>query len=211
VFVDGFNLYFALLSVGSGAYLWLDLVALSERLLRPGQDLVGVDYFTATARHRPESAGRQAEYLRAIDAVRPGMVTVHKSRFQKKSISCPSCDTRRRVYEEKQSDVALGVTMVAAAMRDEFDLAILVSEDSDFVPAVQAVVSAGKRVVVAMPPNRRAHELVQVASGYVRVTDSDVHKSQLPSEIAGAVRPAFHLPASSARASWWPCGHLTSD
>ena len=47
--------------------------------------------------------------------------------------------------EEKTTDVNLAVDMVG--MKDEYDIAVLVSGDQDFVPAVDAVRAHGKAVV----------------------------------------------------------------
>ena len=52
-------------------------------------------------------------------------------------------------YEQKEVDVAMGCEMVVHALRDHYDVAIVVSGDRDFVPAIQHVQAAGKRVEVA--------------------------------------------------------------
>lgn len=50
---------------------------------------------------------------------------------------------------EKGIDVLLALAMVQGAMRDEFDVAVLVSADTDLVPALEAVCALGKRCEVA--------------------------------------------------------------
>lgn len=50
---------------------------------------------------------------------------------------------------QKEVDVALAVQMVVHAFKDNYDVAIVVSGDRDFIPAIQEVQSAGKRVEVA--------------------------------------------------------------
>ena len=45
-YIDSFNLYYGLRSKGWRRYYWLDLRRLAERLLRPGQQLAAVRYFT---------------------------------------------------------------------------------------------------------------------------------------------------------------------
>jgi len=49
-YVDGFNLYFGLRSKGWKKHYWLDLCALATTLLKPGQTLTGVHYFTSRIR-----------------------------------------------------------------------------------------------------------------------------------------------------------------
>ena len=50
---------------------------------------------------------------------------------------------------QKEVDVSLACEMLEHALMDHFDVAIVVSGDRDFVPAIQKVQSAGKRVEVA--------------------------------------------------------------
>jgi hypothetical protein len=63
VYVDGFNLYHGLKVKHGRKYLWLDLQALTVRLLKPSQHLIEVEYFTARVRNQPASEQRQSAYL----------------------------------------------------------------------------------------------------------------------------------------------------
>lgn len=69
----------------------------------------------------------------------------------------------RTVYEarEKGIDVLIALAMVTGAMRDEFDVGILFSADTDLVPALEQVRGAGKVCEVAAwhSPNRYAPRL----------------------------------------------------
>lgn len=51
--------------------------------------------------------------------------------------------------EEKGIDVLIALAMVTGAHADEYDVAVLMSADTDLVPALEQVVAAGKRVEVA--------------------------------------------------------------
>ncbi len=52
-------------------------------------------------------------------------------------------------HAQKQVDMAMGIEMVLQAKQDNFDVAIIVSGDSDFVPALEAMQAMGKTVEVA--------------------------------------------------------------
>jgi uncharacterized LabA/DUF88 family protein len=54
--------------------------------------------------------------------------------------------TNKFYYIIKEDDINMAVDMVEGACSDEFDFAILVSGDGDFVPAVKAVQRKGKIV-----------------------------------------------------------------
>ena len=51
------------------------------------------------------------------------------------------------IYEVKEDDIHLAVDMVKLAYKNEYDTAILISSDGDFVPAVEAVKEVGKTIV----------------------------------------------------------------
>lgn len=50
---------------------------------------------------------------------------------------------------QKEVDVSLACQMLRSACHDQYDVAILVSGDRDYVPAVEAVQSEGKKVELA--------------------------------------------------------------
>lgn len=66
VYIDGFNLYHGLKARHGRTYLWLDLGTLAHRLLKPGQALAGVKYFTASVRNNPAALARQNAYIGAL-------------------------------------------------------------------------------------------------------------------------------------------------
>jgi uncharacterized LabA/DUF88 family protein len=80
-----------------------------------------------------------------------------------------SYDPSRR--EQKEVDVAMGCEMVAHALKDNFDVAVVVSGDRDFVPAIQHVQSAGKRVEVAAFHEAFSKEMLKSCDRY-RMLDS---------------------------------------
>lgn len=80
IYVDGFNLYFRLL-VNRPAAKWLNIKALSERLLDPGNVVTGVKYYTARVSGRidPTAPGRQQVYLDALGTVPE--ISIHMGSF----------------------------------------------------------------------------------------------------------------------------------
>lgn len=72
---------------------------------------------------------------------------------------------------EKESDLRLAVEMVAGAFQDEYDRAVLVSGDRDFLPAVQKVQELGKPVTVASFAVSLAGDLAAQADDVVQIDD----------------------------------------
>ncbi len=68
-------------------------------------------------------------------------------------------------YTEKRVDVNIAVDMVSTAMKDEFDVAYLVSADGDFIPAVETVRETGKKVFAATPAS--GYELKKAVNNFI--------------------------------------------
>jgi uncharacterized LabA/DUF88 family protein len=197
VYVDGFNLYFGLHAKYGRKFLWLDLQTLAASLLRRGQTLELVRYFTARVRADAEGEQRQSDYLDALQASSP-LVTIKDGRFQEKDRRCRGCGSTWTVFEEKETDVNIAVALLSDAVRDKFDTALLISADSDLCPAVKETKSLfpAKRIIVAFPPRRHSAELKRVVDGYINIGDAKIRQAQLPNEVvtgAGVVlrRPKY--------------------
>jgi 6-hydroxy-3-succinoylpyridine 3-monooxygenase len=160
VYIDGLNFYYGALR--GTPHKWLDLEACFRRL-RPGDDVRRINYFTAIV--EGEARQRQQPYLRAL-ATLP-FVNVVLGKFKTKQIVCrvPACNySGRRKFEateEKRTDVNIALQLLDDALLDRADTFVLVSGDSDLVPAVELPKShcPEKRVIVYVPsrdPNRGA-------------------------------------------------------
>src|SRR6185312_16201468 len=100
-YIDGFNLYFGLRSKGWRKYYWLDLVRLPQALLKSGQQLDAVHYFTSRIRangHNTEDMRRQNVYLEALSTF--PSVTMHFGHYLDKPRRCRACGAQWMDYEE---------------------------------------------------------------------------------------------------------------
>jgi uncharacterized LabA/DUF88 family protein len=184
VYVDGFNLYFGLKAKYGRRYLWLDLQALAASLLRPGQTLGQITYFTARVRNDPEAQRRQSDYLDAR-ASHSSRVTVVDGRFQEKLRRCRDCGAVWTVYEEKETDVNIAAALIEDAVLDRYDTALLVSADSDLCPAIVTMkrLCPEKRIIAAFPPKRHSADLKRAVDGYLPLGDDKIRQAQLPTEV----------------------------
>ena len=197
VYIDGFNLYYGMRSKGWRRYYWLDLNRLAERLLRPGQTLAGVKYFTARVVPDADSvdkARRQNIYLEALETL-PDLA-IHYGYFSSKTRRCEECGATWQTYEEKMTDVNIAVELLSDAYEDAFDTAIVISADSDLAHPITMIRErfAGKRVVVAFPPNRASKLLRSVATASFNIGRDVLRDSQLPECVASVDDSIFTRP-----------------
>lgn len=189
VYVDGFNLYHSLLK-DNDAFKWLDLKALSAALLKENNRISLIRYFTARVSNTPQDPGlsvRQDVYLRALKAHIPEL-TIQLGQFKtekkiKPVVSPPPTFIEVWHREEKGSDVNLAVHLVNDAWRDQYDVALVISNDSDLAEALHLVQSLGKPVGVATRYDRPTRNLMQNSDFHRIITKTHLRKSQMPDRI----------------------------
>jgi hypothetical protein len=106
--------------------------------------------------------------------------------YQSEPRSCRACGAVEQVPSEKKTDVNIAVEMLTDAFSDRFDTALLITADSDLVPAVCAIkkLYPSKRVVVAFPPERASAELQKHAHACFPIGRAKFSACQLPEIIS---------------------------
>jgi len=91
--------------------------------------------------------------------------------------------------------VNIATALISDALDNRFDTAILVTGDSDLVPALAAVkrIKPEKRLVAA--PNRYSKELQDITDARIRIWEPLLRKSKLPEIIKRVNLPDIARPA----------------
>ena len=180
---DGYNLYFGILDARMHTSRWLDLRGVWTSLLKPGQRLDLVRYFTTRVRNDPDAARRQAVFIDALRAT--GGIEIDFGLFLSKIVTCRWCKKEWQKNEEKRTDVNIAVRLLNDARDDRFDMAMVVSGDSDLVPIVESVRRrhSRKRVIVASPPKRWSTDLAQSAHAAFQVSRAAIRSNRLPDPV----------------------------
>ncbi len=172
IFIDGSNFYHALKDRYSRTQIRFDALATALVDRMPGRKLVRVYYYNATYDQttQPDAYKRQQRFFSFLR--RTPYLSLVLGRLEQRPIDWGRLDAEklRKVEEflkmslpkhttvEKGVDVQLAVDMLQFAVSNTYDVAILVSGDGDFAPAVEAVKKLGKHVelgrVEKQPCNR---------------------------------------------------------
>jgi uncharacterized LabA/DUF88 family protein len=182
-YIDGFNLYFGLKEKGWKRFYWLNLVALAKNLLKPGQTLLKVKYFTSRISVPIEKANRQNEFIEALETLPE--LSIYYGKYQTNDITCNKCGHIMLKPNEKMTDVNIAVEMLADAFLDSFDVAILISADSDLTGPIRHIrkLFPGKQVIIAFPPSRFSYELKKVANATFPIGRKKFAESMFPENI----------------------------
>jgi uncharacterized LabA/DUF88 family protein len=215
VYVDGFNLYFRLL-VKRPAAKWLNVKVLAEKLLDPTNIVTGIKYYTARVSGRNEAAApaRQQIYLDALGTIPE--ISIHMGSFlssekfaglvkppefrPRVTLSPPWPDVVKVIkVEEKGSDVNLASHLLLDAFQGNFDVAAVLSNDSDLVEPVRIVTQVLRKPVGLLSPvSNPTPDLRRVASFIRHIRTGDLTASQFPDPVTRADGSTVAKPAAWA-------------
>ncbi len=176
MYVDGFNLFFGIRSRNPKAVNF-DVTSYVQSRLGSNQVLSSVRYYSAPLIGSPEAERAQKRYFAAL---RASNVEVILGRFQQKTMHCAHCGQSIPSFEEKMTDVNIAVDVLADGLLDCYDVAILVTADSDLVPPIRKLARCAKdkRVVAYFPPNRTSKDLKRFSQAYFFIDQKDLERFQ---------------------------------
>jgi 6-hydroxy-3-succinoylpyridine 3-monooxygenase len=213
VYIDGYNLYYGCLK--RSLHKWLDPRRLIECILptilyqQNGEPVryrfqtPTIKYFTAPILEAfaksSDSVACQTHYHAALEGQLQAEVQIikgyhdarparaHRWEEGKAARECDKIEIWK--LEEKQSDVALALHAYSDAIRDEVDQIIVLTNDTDFVPAVRMIRSHTSVIVGLIAPIRsRCGTLnaeIEKHAHWTRkhIRDEEFARSQLPHRV----------------------------
>ena len=199
IYIDGFNLYYGSLR-GTG-YKWLNPMTMC-RLLFPRDTINKIKYFTARVSARPSDPDqpiRQNTYFRALRTL-PEIEIIEGS-FLTKEVMMPLANSNPQQYvrviktEEKGSDVNLAVHLLNDGFRRDYELAVMVTNDSDLLEPLRIVKNElGLPVGLVNPQRNPSFHLKQYANFIKKLRTGVLGASQFPQSLTDA-HGTFHKPA----------------
>ena len=132
--------------------------------MKPGQELVSLKYFSAKP-DNIDKALRQNAFFQANKENPKFRLILGK--YLRKSIRCYNCGYMIQTYEEKESDVRIATQIVDDANNHRCDIAIVVSADSDMIPAIELANQTGTKVFVYFPPFHHSNSLSNISTSRV--------------------------------------------
>jgi uncharacterized LabA/DUF88 family protein len=174
---------------------WLDLYSLANRIKNSTHEVNSVKYFTSRVNNNFEKKQRQTSY---IDALSTTPITIIQGQFRSEKMKCQICGSDWYDSKEKMTDVNIATNMLIDAYNNEFEVAFLISGDSDLVPPIKAIkkLFPQKEIIVAFPPERKSNELKSVANSSFALGHKKLQESQFSLEITNKYGEIIKKPAS---------------
>jgi hypothetical protein len=198
VYVDGFNLYYRLLEKRPGLK-WLNVKQLATRLLSEANQIARVRYYTARVSGRvdPHAPARQQIYFDALGTVPE--ISLHMGTFLatkkfaglvhppsfRPQLAAPlpqpwPAVVRVHKTEEKGSDVNLASHLLLDAFQNNYDVAAVLSNDTDLVEPIRIATQELGKPVGLLTPVANPNPQLQAVSSFRRISPSDLAACQFP-------------------------------
>ncbi len=206
IYIDGFNLYYR---IKKTPYKWLNIQKLSQSYLDLKQNqIVKIKYFTARVQSSREDSLKDTHqdiYLRAVNTI-PNIEIIF-GQFKKRQVTGLKCHYEQGRYiesndlvtiskwEEKESDVNIAGHIISDAYEDEYDCAVLMSNDTDLKMPLTCVKQKLKKQVGIISPRRNIHiELMKASHFQKRISNKVLEQCQFPKTMRDAKGEFFCPP-----------------
>ena len=208
VYVDGQNLYYGLLKGCNLGLKWLNLYSLFHQLIETYSDVpfssLFVKYYTSDilqsySKHK-DSVEAQDKYNRALyHANGEDKIEIIKGKYIAECKFEKLCENQKEMIkvvkiEEKKTDVKIGIGMYRDALQQHCDAIVLCSNDSDLVPAVEAIRNDFKEIKLAVTlpnkekgdSNRSSNQLGSQHNWFFKekIEKSLLESNQLPTKVS---------------------------
>ena len=159
IFIDGSNLYHNLKRY--------EIKIRFEEIIKKletKREVVSICYYAALLdeEHDPERYKKHKEFLEKIKKIPNFNVVL--CNLKKIVLNDGTID-----YQIKGDDVYLAVDLVSGAYENLYDVAIIVSGDEDFIPAIKLAQKNGKKVINAFFPKSSSYLLRDCCNGSINL------------------------------------------
>jgi len=182
IYIDGFNLYYG--CIKDTPYHWLDVAKMCHLLL-PKDKIHRIKYFTALVKARPNDPDqpvRQQLFLRALQTI-PNLEIILGT-FLSHEVTMPrsplgSGYAKVIKTEEKGSDVNIATHLLIDGFRNDYELAVVVSNDSDLLMPIQVVTQEFGKPVGLLNPQKHTSVALLPYVKFVKKIRGTVLKNSL--------------------------------
>lgn len=181
LYVDGFNLYHSIKDLNEPFLKWCNLWALGELIIpKNSQVLVRVVFCTAYYPGDQKKRWRHDQYRNALEVAGVECVFGHYIMEPKQ---CGNCGDTWEKPSEKETDINVALTLMNDAWQDKYDVAYLLTADSDQAATARAFSEAfpQRKLITVAPPDRNfSASIVKYAHGKIALTKDHLERCLFP-------------------------------
>ena len=170
IFIDGSNFYYGvkkLINDDSISLLHFDYKKFGSFLCKNDENCVEMRYYIGAVKRYSDS---KSESMYANQQ----RLTALLQRYNIPVIFGTIIRHPDKTFHEKGVDVRIAVEMIRLARLDKYDKAILISSDTDLVPAIEEVHSLGKQILYVGFPHNQSFGLTKSSDDLLILRKGDL-------------------------------------
>ena len=183
VYIDGSNLYYKLKELGIKNITYFQYGNLAEQLAGGDRLIVARRYYVGAVRARggdKKAIRMQESQVRLFNHLR--------SRKEGFNVQRGYLMKNDGNYHEKGVDVKIAVDLLVGAYENMYDTAILISSDTDLIPAIQKIKYLGKEIEYIGFSHKPSYGLIKNATETRLLTKSDVKKFENAEKVKSDIK-----------------------
>lgn len=176
IYIDGSNLYYKLRDCEIKNITYFGYAALSDWLARE-RKIIAKRYYVGVVRTKEgdvKSKKMQEAQVKLFNHL--------QSKKENFNVQRGYLMKNDGVFHEKGVDVKLAVDILVGAYEDLYDVAILISSDTDLIPAIQKVKKLGKEVEYIGFSHKPSYGLIKNANETRLLTKNELESFQVLKE-----------------------------
>lgn len=191
--IDGFNLYHSVVEANIDlqgvSTKWLNIYSLCNsyiHLIGRDAEIENIYYFSALATHLQQKYPNKIQkHEHFIKALKSTGIIVQLGRFKEKNVFCDTCRRLMIKHEEKETDVAMSTKIFELLIKDQTDIIVIISGDTDLAPVIRTVklLYPHKKILFGFPYKRINNELKLLAPESFSISKEQYAKYQFPNTI----------------------------
>lgn len=183
IYIDGFNLYHAVDDLKINYLKWCNFWRLGELIARGhARSITKVVFCTA---YFKGDHGKRTRHEALVKALALAGVETKLGHTTNEPMECkdPNCGHKWDQPREKATDINLALALISDAIDDVFDVAFLVTADTDQAATVSTFKQRfpEKKIINVIPPGREASKhLADLTHGKIKLTPDHFDNCVLP-------------------------------
>jgi len=173
VYVDGSNLYYKLKDCEIKNITYFGYAALSQWLAQE-RKIIAKRYYIGVVRSKEGDAKSKK-----MQEAQVKLFNHLQSKSEKFNVQRGYLMKNDGTFHEKGVDVKMAVDLLVGAYENLYDVAILISSDTDLIPAIQKVKQLGKEVEYIGFSHKPSYGLIKNASETRLLTKNEVEQFQI--------------------------------
>lgn len=206
LYIDGFNLYHAVDDLAQPHLKWCNFWKLAELVARGhAREIVRVVFCTA---YFKGDHGKRVRHETLVSAQAMMGVSTKLGHTTIEPMTCksPECGYKWDQPREKATDINLSLSLFADACDDVFDVAFLLTADTDQAATVDFFKTRfpAKRIINVIPPGRSpSQHLADRSHGKVRLMPNHFDECALPEVVERDGFKTVHRPREYSPPDGW--------